>query len=86
MKKLLGILVLIGTLASTGCTNTDKQIGPYLKKHDGDQLDTITYLTDTKTGLCFAKQVSLVSYIYKTTSITCVPCDSLRKIHLDTLK
>jgi hypothetical protein len=86
MKQLFGILVIIGTLTSTGCTNTDKQIRPYINKHDGDQLDTLTYVLDTKTGLCFAKQISLVSYMYKTTSIACVPCDSLRKIHMDTLK
>ena len=88
MKKLFGILALIGTLTSTGCTNTntEKQMRLYLDKHDGDQLDSITYVTDIKTGLCFAKQISLGTNLFKSTSITCVPCDSLRRIHLDTLK
>ena len=86
MKKLFGILALIGTLASTGCTQKGYEAKPYVEKHQGDKVDTITYLMDPKTGLCFAKQISLGSCQYVTTSITCVPCDSLRKIHLDTLK
>lgn len=86
MKKLFGILALIGTLASTGCSHKDREYLTYIKNHQDDQLDTITYVLDPKTGLCFAKQISLGASNYKSTSITCVPCDSLRKIHLDTLK
>ena len=86
MKKLFGILALIGTLTSTGCSKKAKESRSYIRNHQGDQLDTITYVTDIKTGLCFAKQISLGANLFKSTSITCVPCDSLRKIHLDTLR
>lgn len=43
-------------------------------------IENITYFKDERTGLCFA---SVNSHSYGAnviTSITCVPCDSLKKI------
>lgn len=42
--------------------------------------DNLTYFKDEKTGLCFAA-INSQTYGFNTvTSITCVPCDSLKKI------
>ena len=83
MKKLITILAITGAIASTGCSNPEPVVKP---KQIISTLDTLIYVMDTKTGLCFAKIISPTYYGDKTTSIICVPCDSLRKIHMDTLK
>jgi len=43
-----------------------------------DVVSSISYFRDSTTGLCFAA-VNSVSYP-GITSITCVPCDSLKKL------
>lgn len=40
----------------------------------------ITYYKDEETGLCFAEKYSSTYMTFIVTSITCVPCDSLKKI------
>ena len=42
----------------------------------------IMYFVDTNTGLCYAKVESQTEGAYEVTSITCVPCDSLKRIGL----
>lgn len=45
----------------------------------GNISDQLTYFKDARTGLCFAAINSVNYGGYSTTSITCVPCDSLRR-------
>ena len=40
------------------------------------------YLVDTTTGLCYEKTNSTTYNAYEVTSMTCVPCDSLKRIGL----
>ena len=43
-------------------------------------LDNITYFKDPNTGLCFAAINSIGYGGWKTTSFTCVPCDSVNNV------
>lgn len=73
MKKLLLILLLSLTAAS--CSRQSNR-----NVTSQNVLDNITYFKDPKTGLCFAS-INSVTYNFQwVTSITCVPCDSLKKI------
>ena len=45
----------------------------------------LTYFKDERTGLCFATTSSYTTY-GTVVSITCVPCDSLKKIKIGTIK
>lgn len=71
MKKILIALVLGIILIScqgTSASNNEKIV------------DRITYFKDPKTGLCFAAINSDTYGFNKVTSITYVPCDSLKKL------
>jgi hypothetical protein len=71
MKKLI-LICIVMTLGLFSCqmngsANTEEIKG------------SLTYFKDPNTGLCFASINSVVDSYY-ITSITCVPCDSLKKI------
>ena len=44
--------------------------------------ENLTYFKDEKTNLCFASINSSSYGGYSVTSITCVPCDSLKRVKL----
>jgi hypothetical protein len=72
MKKLFVLLVFI-TITFVSCQmngTSDNQ----------DVKNSISYFKDERTGLCFASINSSTYTGYKVTSITCVPCDSLKKV------
>lgn len=75
MKKIILLtLMIIGILSCqmNSPTNVEK-------------LNGLTYFKDSKTGLCFAA-INSTSYSgYYVTSITCVPCDSLKNVELKTI-
>jgi hypothetical protein len=68
MKKLLIMLLLFGVYSCQINTPTNKE----------ETLGKITYIRDYKTGLCFATINSITYGGFSVTSITCVPCDSLK--------
>ena len=71
MRKILfGILILI-----CGCT----KVGKNCKSIESNG---IIYFKDVSTGLCFGKVDNTGYGGFVTTSITCVPCDSLKKLGL----
>lgn len=70
MKKMLLVVILI-TLFS--CQNNSKT--DVLKLKNG-----ITYFKDDETNLCFATINSSTYGGYEIVSITCVPCDSIKKL------
>jgi len=68
----LVLIVLVLTLVVCGC-------GQDSSKPDVESIqDNIVYFRDGRTGLCFASVNSDTYYGWEVTSITCVPCDSLR--------
>ena len=75
MKKIILILVLMA-IGVSSCHETpgDKRIKDITRV-----LNTMYYYKDSQTGLCFAAITSRNAY-GDVTSITCVPCDSLKKI------
>lgn len=78
MKKLLFLIVLFGVLTSCQLTNE-----PNVNKIERN----LVYFKDEKTGLCFAAINSMSSKsLSNSTSITCVPCDSLKKVKVKVLK
>jgi hypothetical protein len=72
MKKLI---VLLGLIMLVSCQANDTT-------NNNDVKNNITYFKDAKTGLCYAAINSYTYGGYKVTSITCVPCDSLKKIEI----
>ena len=91
MKKILTIIIISTITACSKNTshhiieNREEYKTYYKNKHLSDKVDTLSYFIDAKTGICFAKQFSITSYDYGVTSITCVPCDSLKNVYVDTL-
>ena len=74
MKKIILICALM-TIGFLGCQeSTEERI-----KNINKILNTMYYYKDNQTGLCFAAVMSRNAY-GDVTSITCVPCDSLKKI------
>jgi hypothetical protein len=71
MKKLL-VLLFIAVVA-VACQMSSVSNTEDIKR-------SITYFKDESTGLCFAAINSMSGAGYTVTSITCVPCDSLKKI------
>lgn len=45
-----------------------------------DSIKSITYFKDIRTGLCFGALKSVTYGPRDVTSITCVPCDSLKNV------
>lgn len=76
-KIIAGIFMLVFTvILFNSCSNNTGGNMP------SRQSNGITFFKDTITGLCFGK-VSSMSYSgYGIESITCVPCDSLKKLGL----
>ena len=74
MKKIF-ILSLFAMILF-GC---DNKVGEDMPKAESNG---ITYFVDTTTGICFGKIKSYTYNSYQVASITCVPCDSLKKIGL----
>ncbi len=59
------------------CKNTVGEDMPKVKSNG------IIYFKDTSTNLCFAKIHSSTYNGFEVASITCVPCDSLKRIGLN---
>ena len=72
MKKILLIPLLL-----VGCQ--------FNEKPDTDSIkENLAFFKEEKTGLCFAAVNSTnTKSLSNTSSISCVPCDSLKKIKLD---
>lgn len=49
-------------------------------KNSTEASKSITYVKDNRTGLCFGQQTSTSYSGYTITSITCVPCDSVKNL------
>jgi hypothetical protein len=78
MKKIIIFLGLVLLLVS--CQMSSK---PNVAKVGRN----LTYFKDAKTGICFAAVNSYSnSSGNKYTSITCVPCDSLKKVKVEIVK
>ena len=75
MKTLLTLLT-ITTLLLTSCQDN-------INSDSTEILDSIQYVKDTRTGLCFATVSSMTHSLYVVTSITCVPCDSLKRVDVE---
>ena len=70
MKKLLAFCLSVFLFS---CQQTVKS--------DTDSIENkIVYFRDTRTGLCFGAINSISYASYAVTSITCVPCDSLKHL------
>ena len=66
-KKLIILFILIASCSSE--IENSKQAE-----------EEITYIKDGRTNLCFAQKTSYSADGYIITSITCVPCDSVRHL------
>lgn len=73
MKKILIGLSLIFVLIAC-------QVPAHYRSDDNDVISGIKYIKDDRTGLCFAILTSVSANTYIIISITCVPCDSLKKL------
>jgi len=74
MKKLILLFVLM-TIGVSSCTQSPEEQAKETEKI----VETTFYYRDSRTGLCFAGIYSRNVY-GDVVSITCVPCDSLKKI------
>jgi hypothetical protein len=74
MKKLILLFVLM-TIGLSSCEQSESERAKDIKKI----IETTFYYRDSQTGLCFAGVYSRNAY-GDVVSITCVPCDSLKKI------
>lgn len=73
-KFFVGVLLCFSVLVHlsiTGCE--EKAAAEAINKPE-----KVEYFKDKSTGLCFAKIVSETVYSHYVTSITCVPCDSIK--------
>lgn len=76
MKKLILILALI-TIGLSSCKYPEPDVETL-----NNIIESTFYYKDSKTGLCFAGVYSSNAY-GDIVSITCVPCDSLKKIGIN---
>lgn len=67
-------ILLIGLFIFVSCESKK-----YKKNHKTSN-SGITYFKDEETGLCFGEVQSSTYLSFSVKSITCVPCDSLKKI------
>ena len=74
MKKLILLFVFM-TIGLSSCRTEAEQKEKTINKI----VETTFYYRDSQTGLCFAGVYSRNAY-GDIVSITCVPCDSLKKI------
>lgn len=68
--KYFVILVLL----FAGCGQSNTEVEPEEVK------ENMTYFRDDRTGLCFASVNSRTYNAYSVTSISCVPCDSVKHL------
>lgn len=70
MKKLF--ILMLGAFLLTSCDSSvqDSQ----------SATDRLTYFKDARTGLCFGQVISTGYGGFTSTSITCVPCDSVKAL------
>lgn len=73
MKK-IALLLLLFFVAS--CQMTEKTDIKQIKEN-------LTYFKDERTGLCYAVVNSISTQGGSYTSITCVPCDSLKHVKVE---
>jgi hypothetical protein len=75
MKKLgkIMVLMMVSAMLLSSCQWTGKPNTHKLERN-------IEYFKDKRTGLCFASINSMTADGYTITSITCVPCDSLKNV------
>lgn len=73
MKKLILLFALM-TIGLSSCDDPKVQ-----SERINKVIETTFYYKDSKTGLCFAGIYNRNAY-GDVVSITCVPCDSLKKI------
>lgn len=78
MKKLISIAVIV---IITSC---DASVSTVDQSQKEKIANSLTYFKDTTTGLCFAAIGSgaVDRLAEANVSITCVPCDSLKNIHM----
>ncbi len=74
MKKIVISLALITLI---GCENN---VGKEMPKVESEG---IMFFKHLPTGLCFAKIINITEGFHDVVIITCVPCDSLKKIGLN---
>jgi len=68
MKYLTILALILLTSCDTGPATSD------------EATNQITYMKDNKSGLCFARTTSNSYGGHDITSITCVPCDSVKNL------
>lgn len=85
MRKIWVLLAVVAVGFSScidGAVNSNN--GEDLQEVKGQTLElvkkSIRYFKDDRTGLCFAVSISRTYSSYFNHNITCVPCDSLKKI------
>lgn len=78
MPKMFAVIALGLVLALAGCDTTTSD-----GKNPGGAL---TYFQDTRTGICFAKVVSITKDGFPVTSISTVECTTLVEEHLEVTK
>ena len=75
--------LLVAVLFCGGC-NPRQNEGEDLHKTNDDEAqvikDKLTYIKDDKTRLCFAVLNNHTDGFRSTFAITCVPCDSLKRV------
>lgn len=77
LKQNYGILFSLFLLLIVGCKLEGD--GTALLNSDEEIRDRVTYFMDSRTGLCFA-QVDFLIRGDRGVSITCVPCDSIKRL------
>lgn len=73
MKKLIVVLSTLSILVMTSCQQTEQSNPDEIKKN-------LIYFQDSNTNLCFGAINSITAQGYEVTSVTCVPCDSLKNV------
>ena len=72
MKKLI-VVSLLSIVTMTSCQQTKQSNPDEIKKN-------LIYFQDSNTNLCFGAINSITAQGYEVTSVTCVPCDSLKNV------
>ncbi len=80
------INIILLALLVFGCQDIRKNEGEDLHHTNEDEVkvikDKITYIKDYRTGLCFAVLNNHTDGFRSTFIITCVPCDSLKRVNI----
>lgn len=81
IKFIFGILILFFIVSCQGVMSKKPS-----EEASSDIVKNITYVKDKKTGLCFATVLAVGSDGWNSSSITCVPCDSLKNVPITVLE